>query len=203
MFGENDSEPFIENELLLSKLGRRKFLGLAAATTAAWVAGMEQSEAASSIYHRIPKSMLKTHGRQVYDYARYLERFRLRRIDVIDIIKVHNNVRGRVRNIIPPKKMWRNIGATLRVADKLSIVLRKDVKGITSVYRSPSYNRQVGGKSRSYHMRNNALDIQYDCSPYHAARVLRKMRDRGYFKGGVGDYSGFIHIDTRGHNVDW
>ena len=187
----------------MSNVGRRKFLGMAAASTAAWMLSMEKSEAKSSIFHRIPKEWLRIHGRQVYDYGRYLEMLRLRRIDTIEILRPHSNKRGRVQNIIPPKSMWRNIASTLRVADKTSQVLRKDVKNVTSVYRSPSYNRMCGGKSRSYHMRNNALDIQFDCSPYHAARVIRKMRDRGYFRGGVGDYPSFVHIDTRGHNVDW
>ncbi len=187
----------------MSNLGRRKFMIMSSTATAAWMLSMDRSEAANSLFNRIPREWLKVHGRQVYDYARYIENLRLRRIDTMAVLKPHFNVRGKVRNIIPPKSMWRNISSTLRVADKLSQVLRKDVKGVTSVYRSPSYNRMVGGKSRSYHMRNNALDIQFDCSPYHAARVARSMRNRGYFRGGVGDYSGFIHIDTRGHNVDW
>jgi hypothetical protein len=29
------------------------------------------------------------------------------------------------------------------------------------------------------------------------------MRKEGVFKGGVGRYPGFTHIDTRGSNADW
>jgi hypothetical protein len=29
------------------------------------------------------------------------------------------------------------------------------------------------------------------------------MRNCGLFRGGVGGYGGFTHIDTRGQNIDW
>jgi len=33
--------------------------------------------------------------------------------------------------------------------------------------------------------------------------TARNLRDRGLFKGGVGGYWNFTHIDTRGENMNW
>jgi hypothetical protein len=33
--------------------------------------------------------------------------------------------------------------------------------------------------------------------------VARNLRDRGLFKGGIGGYWNFTHIDSRGENMDW
>ncbi len=33
--------------------------------------------------------------------------------------------------------------------------------------------------------------------------VARNLRDLGLFRGGVGGYWNFTHIDTRGQNINW
>ena len=33
--------------------------------------------------------------------------------------------------------------------------------------------------------------------------VLQQMRSSGLFSGGIGKYTSFVHVDTRGHNADW
>jgi uncharacterized protein YcbK (DUF882 family) len=88
--------------------------------------------------------------------------------------------------------------------DLLSDEMGADVRAIISAYRCPRYNRAVGGKSRSYHMQNQALDMQFrGASPRRVADVARFLRKKGKFSGGIGRYSSFVHMDTRGFNVDW
>ncbi len=60
-----------------------------------------------------------------------------------------------------------------------------------------------GSASRSYHTKNCALDLVYDCPPEEALAEAKKMRSEGRFKGGLGLYSNFIHLDTRGSNAVW
>ena len=55
-------------------------------------------------------------------------------------------------------------------------------------------------------MRFNAIDFAFEGNsrPVDWARTLRSMRDdERLFKGGVGLYASFVHVDTRGHDVDW
>ena len=79
------------------------------------------------------------------------------------------------------------------------------VQGILSAYRSPRYNYAVHGKSKSLHKANQAVDVVFrGASPAYVARVARYLRDsKRKFKGGVGQYSSFVHVDTRGYNADW
>ena len=96
------------------------------------------------------------------------------------------------------------MAGTLQAADHIAATLGKPIKDVTSAYRSPAYNRRCpGAKSQSWHMQNFALDLQFGVSPRTVASVARQLRSRGLFKGGIGRYSSFTHIDTRGTNVDW
>jgi uncharacterized protein YcbK (DUF882 family) len=77
---------------------------------------------------------------------------------------------------------------------------------ILSSYRSPAYNRTVGGAALSQHLQFNALDIAF--AGVSANRVYERLlqwRREGRFVGGLGYYpsSGFVHIDTRGRNATW
>ena len=40
-------------------------------------------------------------------------------------------------------------------------------------------------------------------SPGKVAAMVRAMKSSGLFKGGVGRYGNFTHVDTRGQNADW
>lgn len=64
---------------------------------------------------------------------------------------------------------------------------------INSGYRSPEYNKMIGGAPSSYHLKGQAFDIRashYEQLElfYHASRV-------GFH--GFGFYDTFIHLDTR------
>jgi uncharacterized protein YcbK (DUF882 family) len=110
-----------------------------------------------------------------------------------------------VKNSQPPKRLWKSIVSTLRIVDELRESFGKPCR-ILSSYRSPDYNRAVGGASMSQHLEFTALDIAIDGV---AARLvyerLLQWRKEGKFTGGLGYYpsSGFVHIDTRPRNATW
>ncbi|MGE9268118.1 MAG: D-Ala-D-Ala carboxypeptidase family metallohydrolase [Verrucomicrobiales bacterium] len=147
---------------------------------------------------------MKAQGSSLENYARYLQSLDLKMVTIQQVVSAHARRKGSVWNSLPPRSMWRNIGKTLQAADKVAMTLGRPVKDVTSAYRSPAYNsRCPGAKSRSYHTKNNALDLKFSASPYSVASVARRLRSQGVFKGGIGRYSSFTHIDTRGTNVDW
>ena len=77
------------------------------------------------------------------------------------VLAPHFKTRGRTHNSLPPKTQWKQMAATLKVVDKMISQMGAPLREITSAYRSPRYNRAVGGKSGSYHMQNMALDLQF------------------------------------------
>lgn len=153
---------------------------------------------------KLPSEWVRRQGPDLHAYARYLTSLRLRHIAVQDVIAAHAKRKGSVWNIIPPRKDWMHMSQTLRVADEISARIGTSVEHVTSAFRSPSYNaRCPGAKPNSYHKKNYALDLKFHASTYTVARVARSIRQEGKFRGGVGRYSGFTHVDTRGYNADW
>jgi uncharacterized protein YcbK (DUF882 family) len=113
--------------------------------------------------------------------------------------------RNGVKNSQPPKRLWKNIVQTLRIVDELRASFGKPCR-ILSSYRSPAYNRAIGGAPLSQHLEFTALDIAFDgISPQRVYDRLIEWRRAGKFTGGLGLYpsSGFVHIDTRGTNATW
>ena len=109
----------------------------------------------------------------------------------------------RTRNTYPPGEMWDNIVPALRVLDELRNVLEKPIT-ITSSYRAPAYNSACGGAPNSQHLFFRAIDFQAkDTTPHECYKILMGWRDAGMFRGGLGLYSTFVHIDTRGWNATW
>jgi uncharacterized protein YcbK (DUF882 family) len=115
----------------------------------------------------------------------------------------HVHRRG-VTNHEPPREMWGNIVPTLRIVDQLRAQLRRPIVLLSS-YRSPEYNRAIGDAApKSLHMQFRALDIAVSgYSPRAVFSILSAWRDEGKFKGGLGLYNTFVHIDTRGSNATW
>jgi uncharacterized protein YcbK (DUF882 family) len=110
-----------------------------------------------------------------------------------------------VKNSLPSRRIWKNIVPALRIVDELRASFGKPCR-ILSSYRSPDYNKAVGGASSSQHLEFTALDIAFDgISPQRVYDRLLEWRKAGKFTGGLGIYpsSGFVHIDTRGRNATW
>lgn len=104
-------------------------------------------------------------------------------------------------NTEPPELLWDNIWETVKIADQARDKHGKPIK-IASAYRSPKYNKAIGGEKKSYHMKFNALDLRTS-APKQLHKILLDMRNKGLFKGGLGLYKTFVHVDTRGYNADW
>lgn len=120
-----------------------------------------------------------------------------------EILRPTGNVSRGVRNTPPPRALWSNIDATIKIVDELRHRLGVPIT-INSSYRNPAYNRAVGGAKASQHLRFNALDIRSPkASPLKIWTELKKMRDAGMFKGGLSLYPTFVHIDTCGKNKNW
>jgi hypothetical protein len=200
-----------------SLLTRRGVLRLLALTGASMAVGSETSRAFMDFFSSyqpasrgiltrldIPADWMPQLGSLLPSYADYLERIKLRNLSVRQMIAPHAKSHGSVHNTLPPRSMWRNIRSTLKVVDSLAGRLDLPVYEVVSAYRTRAYNaRCPGAKSNSYHLCNNAMDIVFKCPPGKVAAMARAMRATGLFKGGVGRYRGFTHIDTRGANADW
>ncbi len=197
------------NGVILDAYGRRSFMGVTAAATAGLFLASDQADAGLFGYSSkpvagIPESWVRLKGKDVYRYANFVKSLRLKNITPRMVLAPHFKTRGYTKNDLPPKKLWKKMGPTLKIVDKMASEMGVPVKSIISAYRSPRYNRAVRGKSHSLHMVNQAVDVVFrGVSPYHVARVARHLRDKRKFKGGVGRYRSFVHIDTRGYNADW
>ena len=136
------------------------------------------------------------------NYRNFLEGLQLRHFSADELIAQGNRTRNGVSNSLPPESMWPAMVPTLWVADMLRERLGYPLT-ITSAYRSEAYNRQVGGASRSAHLRNEALDLIPRGNVDELWLAAIELRNGGAFKGGIGRYHAFVHIDTRGVNRSW
>lgn len=110
---------------------------------------------------------------------------------------------GDGRNSLPLRKYWTNLYNLARYAQEVRDEFGSALQ-TTSVYRSPFYNAYIGGATKSQHLRGRAVDLVPVNGNVKALQAAaKKVRARGRFKGGIGIYSTFVHIDTRGHNVGW
>lgn len=196
---------------------RRRLMGLIFCAGAGMLLGASKSDAMWSVLDvlngengetpdrsPIPPSLRGVLGHNGEVYKKFLSRIGLRKMSLQDIIDSHAKAHGHIHNTLPPRQMWGNIRTTLQALDKVAARLGEPVGEVLSVYRCPAYNATCpGAKSHSYHMRNNAIDVRFSSSPRKVAAMARDMRKAGLFKGGVGRYPGFTHIDTRGLNADW
>ena len=76
----------------------------------------------------------------------------------------------------------------------------KSVK-INSAYRTPTYNKKVGGATYSQHQYGTAADIRIaGVTPKQIAAYAETLLGG---KGGIGIYSNFTHIDVREVKSRW
>lgn len=72
---------------------------------------------------------------------------------------------------------------------------------ITSSYRCPEHNMNVGGTPKSKHLEGIAADIQVkDTDPIIVYQFLDTIFPNSY---GIGSYNSFTHVDTRSIKARW
>lgn len=103
-----------------------------------------------------------------------------------------------------PLEVFNNV---IKVAENLE-VLRAHFNtpvNINSAYRSPVYNRSVGGAVNSQHLSGKAADVVMDgIPPNEVADAIEFLIDCGLMQeGGLGRYDTFTHYDIRGTKARW
>lgn len=72
---------------------------------------------------------------------------------------------------------------------------------LNSAYRSPAYNKKIGGVSNSQHVKGTAADIVVQgVKPELVAQYVEYLMPN---KGGIGLYSTFTHVDVRANRSRW
>ena len=76
---------------------------------------------------------------------------------------------------------------------------------IISGYRSPKYNRRIGGARKSQHMSAKAADIKVSGMSPDEVRdaILHLIGEGKMMQGGVGRYRSFTHYDVRARKARW
>ncbi len=152
----------------------------------------------------VPEEWLPTLGQPLIGYSAFVGGLQLKRVSVRQLMAPHLKVRSDVRCGLPPTALWKNMRPTLLMVEEIGNVLGENVEEVISAYRSPEYNAKCpGAASGSQHKRNVALDLVFPSSPRRVAEAAKEVRARGKFLGGIGRYSNFTHVDTRGSVVDW
>ena len=67
---------------------------------------------------------------------------------------------------------------------------------INSGYRTPSYNKSVGGAGKSQHLTASAADFRISITPSIVQDTIEQLQKDGKIKkGGLGRYPTFTHYD--------
>lgn len=96
---------------------------------------------------------------------------------------------------------------TVLISDKLVDLLQniRDHFGvavtINSAYRTESYNKKIGGATKSQHVNGTAADIVVKgATPLEVAQYVEHIMPDS---GGIGVYQSFTHVDVRANRSRW
>lgn len=152
----------------------------------------------------LPEEWIANNGPLVNDYYNYLSSLRMQRVCPKQVIESHAKSKAGIWNSLPPKTWWKRMGYTLRVVDRIALEMNVNQVEVISAYRAPAYNAHCrGARSGSWHQANVAADVKFPAKASQVTKTARELRDLGLFKGGVGGYWDFTHIDARGVNINW
>lgn len=152
----------------------------------------------------LPEEWAAANGSMASAYLRYLYSLNLQRVCPSQVVETHAKEKGGVWNSIPPKAWWNRMGYVLKVVDRIAREMGVSQVEVISAYRAPAYNaRCPGAKSGSWHQANVAADVKFPVRASQVTATARELRNLGLFRGGVGGYWDFTHIDARGQNIDW
>ena len=93
------------------------------------------------------------------------------------------------------------------IAPELVVILQKirdhygKAVNINSAYRTPTYNKKVGGATYSQHLYGTAADIRINgVKPKDLAAYIETLMPN---YGGIGIYPTFVHVDIRKTKSRW
>lgn len=87
----------------------------------------------------------------------------------------------------------------VEILQKIRTHFKKPVT-ITSAYRTPTHNKNVGGTTYSQHLYGKAADIKVQgIAPKDVAKYAETLLG----EGGIGIYNTFTHIDVRSTKSRW
>lgn len=157
-----------------------------------------------SSFPDLPEEWAQAHAPEAAEYLRYLNSLNLVRVCPKQVIESHAKSKGGVWNTLPPKLWWRRMGYVLRVVDRIAKEMNVSQIEVISAYRAPGYNAHCrGARAGSWHQANVAVDVKFPVRASQVTATARELRDLGLFRGGVGGYWNFTHIDARGQNINW
>jgi hypothetical protein len=152
----------------------------------------------------LPEEWAALNVRDANDYFRYLNSLGLKRISPAQVVATHAKSKGNVWNTLPPRAWWKRMGYTLRVVERIALEMNVSQVEVISAYRAPAYNAHCeGARTGSWHQANIAADVKFPVRASKVTATARELRNLGLFKGGVGGYWDFTHIDCRGENINW
>lgn len=103
-----------------------------------------------------------------------------------------------------PAELLGNVKELAKNLQVLRNALGESIR-VNSGYRTPAYNKKIGGVSNSQHLQAKAADIVVKSkTPVQLAAAIESLISYGMMKqGGIGIYPGFVHYDIRGEKARW
>lgn len=122
-------------------------------------------------------------------------------LEQIEVFSFKTDKNKQISNNFKVKEFKCNDGSDKIIVDTEFVEIKlQDIRNhfkaavtINSAYRTPTYNKKVGGASSSYHVKGRAFDIVVKGhKPSEVAKYARSIGIKG-----VIEYNSFVHIDSR------